>query len=230
MASTSNNTSGKEKVSEEAFRELKGRCQPLFEGDPSQAHSDASLLRYLRAFRDVDSAFVALLKYNKWRREYGVDSLSPNDPDIQSEMATGKIRLLPHRDLKGRPLLYIAARKHNAYDRDIDKITKFIVYMLELVCKKCDEDVIDNLCIVFDLKEFSMGNMDYQFVKNLIWLLSKYYPERLGVCLIINAPMIFYGCWPVIKPLLNEVTASKVTFVNSDQLIEYMHPDIIPQD
>lgn len=158
-----------------------------------------------------------------------------------------------------RPLLYIAARKHNAYDRDIDKITRFIVFMLvslyikritlliilekysnnihqkikfyldlsisksfikhkehcplfntcnkklcnvqEQVCRKCDEDVIDNLCIVFDLKDFSMANMDYQFVKNLVWLLSKYYPERLGVCLIINAPMIFYGCWPVIRAL-----------------------------
>jgi len=69
-----------------------------------------------------------------------------------------------------------------------------------LACKKCNEDIIDSLCIVFDLQDFSTANMDYQFVKNLIWLLSHYYPERLGVCLIINAPTVFYGCWAVIKP------------------------------
>ena len=41
--------------------------------------------------------------------------------------------------------------------------------------------------------------MDYGFVKQLIWLLTKRYPERLGKCLIVNAPYIFMGCWLVIK-------------------------------
>ena len=38
--------------------------------------------------------------------------------------------VLQHRDLQGRPIVYIAARKHNAYERDIDRLTKFIVYVL----------------------------------------------------------------------------------------------------
>jgi len=29
-----------------------------------------------------------------------------------------------------RPILYIVVRKHSAFDRDIDRLTKFIVYML----------------------------------------------------------------------------------------------------
>lgn len=69
----------------------------------------------------------------------------------------------------------------------------------EDACKKCFEEVVDNLCIVFDLKDFGMNCMDYQMIKNLIWLLSRHYPERLGVCLIINAPTLFSGCWAVIK-------------------------------
>ena len=59
--------------------------------------------------------------------------------------------------------------------------------------------MIDNLCIVFDLKEFGLSCMDYQMIKNLIWLLSRHYPERLGVCLILNSPGLFSGCWGVIK-------------------------------
>lgn len=73
-------------------------------------------------------------------------------------------------------------------------------FFQEKSCAKCDEDIIDNLCIIFDLNDFSTANMDYQFVKNLIWLLSRHYPERLGICLVINAPVLFYGCWTVIKP------------------------------
>jgi len=41
--------------------------------------------------------------------------------------------------------------------------------------------------------------MDYGFVKQLIWLLSRRYPERLGKCLIVNAPFLFTGCWALIR-------------------------------
>lgn len=213
------------------FTELKERCQILFEADPSQAHTDASLRRFLRAFVDVDVAFKQLLKCNKWRREYNVEALSPNDPDIAQELACGKVHILRNRDNKGRPVVYVAVRKHNAYDRDADRLKKFLVYILESACKKCDENVIDSLLLVFDLKGFSMGCMDYQFVKNLIWLLSRNYPERLGACLIINSSLIFSGCWSVIRPWLNEVTASKVTFVSDEEeLCRYINPDALPPD
>lgn len=117
--------------------------------------------------------------------------------------------------MSGRPVIYIPAKHHSATDRDLEELTKFIVFCLvsvlrkviflksrcfqEEACKKCFEEVIDNLCIIFDLKDFSLSCMDYQVIKNLIWLLGKHYPERLGVCLIINAPTLFSGCWVIIK-------------------------------
>ncbi|XP_025087454.1 CRAL-TRIO domain-containing protein C3H8.02-like [Pomacea canaliculata] len=215
----------------EKFLELKERCKILFEADPSQAHSDASLKRFLRAFTDVDVAMKQLLKCNKWRREYGVDSLSPDDPDIAAEMTTGKVHILRNRDNKGRPVVYVAVRKHNAYERDIEKLKKFLVYILESACKKCNESVIDNLLLIFDMKGFTMACMDYQFVKNLIWILSRNYPERLGACLIINSPLIFSGCWTVVRPWLNDVTASKVIFLAGEkELCQYINPDALPPD
>ncbi len=32
-----------------------------------------------------------LLKCNKWRKEFGVDKLKADDPDIEFEMKTGKV-------------------------------------------------------------------------------------------------------------------------------------------
>ncbi|XP_071087390.1 uncharacterized protein [Haliotis cracherodii] len=218
-------------VTEKDFEELKDRCKILFEADPSQAHTDSSLRRFLKAFGDVDVAFKQLLKCNKWRREFGVAKLTPEDEDVMNELAAGKVHILRQRDSKGRPVVHVAARKHNVYERDIDKFTRFIVYILETACKKCNEDVIDSLCIIFDLKGFTLSCMDYQFIKNLIWLLSKNYPERLGICLIINSPMMFSGCWAAIRPWLNDVTASKVRFVADDlDLCKFVHPDALPPD
>lgn len=211
------------------FAELKQKCQLLFEGNPSEAHTDASMQRFLRGYGTVDAALVGISKYNKWRKEYGVDNFSANDPDIISEMAKGTAHLLRTRDVKNRPVLYIIARRHIAADRDLDKLTKFTVYLLELTFQRLDEQIIDNICLVFDMKRFSMANMDYQFVKKLIWLLGKYYPERLGVCIVYNAPVMFQGCWAVIRPWLNEITASKVIFVQSEsQICQYLNPDGLP--
>ncbi|XP_064481632.1 uncharacterized protein LOC135394698 [Ornithodoros turicata] len=216
-------------VSQEDFDELKKRLQMIFDADPEQFHNDYSITRFLRAFRTIDNAFQAILKCNKWRSEYGVKKISPDQPDIKKNLESKKAMVLGNRDFCGRPVVYIPACKHNVQDRDIDELTRFIVYILEEACKKCFEEVIDNLCIIFDLKDFGLNSMDYPLIKNLIWLLSKHYPERLGVCLVINSPSIFSGCWVVIRGWLDDVTARKVVFINSqEELVKYIHPDILP--
>lgn len=215
---------------ESDFKSLKERLQPIFEADPGQFHNEYALKRFLRAFQTVDSAFEAILKCSKWRREYGVASITVEDPSIKKNLDSKKAMVLRHRDFQGRPVIYIPAKNHNTSERDLDELTRFIVYILEEACKKCFEEVIDNLCIIFDLKDFGLSCMDYQLVKNLIWLLSKHYPERLGVCLILNAPAVFSGCWIIIKQWLNEVTASKVIFISSEgELMKHVHPDILPE-
>ncbi|XP_075235156.1 uncharacterized protein LOC142332563 [Lycorma delicatula] len=217
-------------VSKEDLNDLKERMKLIADADPSQYQNEFSLKRYLRGFKTTDAAFQGILKTNKWRKEYDVASLTHDNPIVKKNLEAKKACVLRHRDMAGRPVIYIPAKNHNANDRNIDELTKFIVYCLEEGCKRCFEEVIDNLCIVFDLNEFGLSCMDYQMVKNLIWLLSRHYPERLGICLIINAPGLFTGCWAVIKGWLDENTSNKVTIINSEEeLCKYLIPDILPQ-
>lgn len=51
-------------------------------------------------------------------------------PEIKINLEGNKARVLKHRDLFGRPVIYIPAKNHNATNRDIDELTKFIVYCL----------------------------------------------------------------------------------------------------
>ncbi|KAG4067319.1 hypothetical protein HA402_000310 [Bradysia odoriphaga] len=215
-------------VNADDLKSLKERMNLIAAADPKQKLNEFSLIRYLRAFKDVDSAFQAILKTNKWREEYGVKNL-PTSPAILNN--ADKARVLKHRDCSGRPVIYIPAKNHNASTRDIDELTKFIVNCLEEACDRAFEEVIDNLCIVFDLAEFSTSCMDYQLIKNLIWLLGRHYPERLGICLIINSPTIFSTVWPVIRGWLDENTSKKVVFANTEaELCNYLIPDILPTD
>ncbi|XP_043560069.1 CRAL-TRIO domain-containing protein C3H8.02-like isoform X3 [Chiloscyllium plagiosum] len=166
--------------------------------------NDKAFARFLRAFRSVDQAFNAILRYLKWRKEFGVDSITVEDSDIKTELRSGKAVLLEEKDNAGRQ---------------------------ETAGKQCDDDICDNFCIVFDMKDFSMNSMDYQFVKNLIWLLSNYYPERLGIWLIVNPPVLFSGCWVIIRSWLDENTAKKVTFITKpEQLAEYIRLEVLPRN
>lgn len=49
---------------------------------------------------------------------------------MKKHMEANKARVLRHRDMHGRPVVYIPAKNHNVNDRDIDELTKFIVYCL----------------------------------------------------------------------------------------------------
>lgn len=70
------------------------------------------------------------MKTNKWRVDYGVQELTPETECIKKNLELKKARVLKHRDMYGRPVVYIPARNHNVNDRDIDELTKFIVYCL----------------------------------------------------------------------------------------------------
>lgn len=60
--------------------------------------------------------------------EYGVAELGDNKELI--EKYSDKARVLRHRDMIGRPIVYIPAKNHSSSDRNIDELTKFIVYCL----------------------------------------------------------------------------------------------------
>jgi len=105
---------------------------------------------------------------------------------------------------------------------------QFIIWLMERGRYKLRDE--NPMCsIVFDMTGFGLSNMDYGLVKYLLEIFRDYYPETLGVCLILNSPWIFRGCWALIKPWLDPKTAKKILFVNSQSLLEdYLDIDYVP--
>uniref|UniRef100_A0A336LJK1 CSON007362 protein n=1 Tax=Culicoides sonorensis TaxID=179676 RepID=A0A336LJK1_CULSO len=102
----------------------------------------------------------------------------------------------------------------------------------ETACKKCFEE-IDNLLIVFDMNQFNLSFLDnkLQLTKNLVWLLSRHFPERLGHCLILNSSTVFIGVYQIIRGWLDEATTNKIVFINTEEeLCKYLIPDILPDN
>jgi hypothetical protein len=96
---------------------------------------------------------------------------------------------------------------------------------------------IETFAIVCDLEGWHLGlatSEAFTFIKHLASIDSDHYPERLGRCVIINAPKTLSISWKVIKTFLDDVTKKKVQILSDRKewlpvLLEFIDEDQIPR-
>ena len=188
------------------------------------------LIRYLKAFITVEDAHQALIKYCEWRLEENVDDMRVDDPDIVREMKVQRVIIVrDQKDKCHRPIMIALPRNHDKTETNRESLKKSVIFALETLSSLCDVTIIDNFNVLIDMNGFTLRNMDYEFLKVILWLLQNVYPETLGVCLVVNAPWIFWGCWQIIKYYLNAVTRSKILFMNSHaEMSDFVDVDSLP--
>lgn len=188
------------------------------------------LIRFLKAFLKAEDTFEALKKYYEWRAKYDVDNISEEDDKIKAEDSHGRgVIVNGVCDRYLHPVVIVYPYCHDKYHNDYESLYKYIIFKIEKICKICeDENNADQFCLIVDLKQFSLRNMDYNAIKKIIWFLKNCYPERLGVCLIINYPWLFCACWEYIKSWLNDVTRSKIIFCGQNELSDFLDLNSFP--
>jgi hypothetical protein len=78
------------------------------------------------------------------------------------------------------------------------------------------------------LQGVRLQNIDYDAAKRIIYMLTYFFPERLGICLLVGAPLFFSAAWHIIKPWLHARTQSKILFVQPSQLGSHIAPESLP--
>lgn len=211
--------------------EAVGRLKSQICMEYPEAHkfTDTTFLRFLRGRKhEEDKALRAFIRFIEWRQENDVDNISSRTDEFTTELESGKL-CTSFCDKEGRPVAHIFARKHNKYARDLDQIRKLIIFSLEDILKRANPEE-ERMVICFDLKGFSLNCMDYDAVKVLIDILGFNYPETLHRAIIVNAPFLFSACWAMIRPWLDPITASKVSFVKFHQLKEFFTDENMPTE
>jgi CRAL/TRIO domain len=63
-------------------------------------------------------------------------------------------------------------------------------------------------------------------------VLQNHYPERMHRIYVVNAPVLFWGLWNIVKPFVDPNTKAKLQFVSSmehavekDQAMPYQRAD-----
>jgi len=191
---------------------------------------DSVALRFLRARKwNVKKAIIMTTACLQWRCEWNVRALLEiGEQGIDEDVFKSGKAFIFGRDKENRPLSFVRARNHNKNTVPLFESEKFTLFLLE-TGRLSIKPPVEMCSIVFDMTDFSMNNMDYPYVKFVLHCLQNYYPECLGVCLIVNAPWIFNGCWKVIKPLLDPVVSSKVHFIKTEELKDFINDDQLMQ-
>lgn len=205
---------------------------------------DNFILRFIRARKwDVDNALLMISKSIEWRvKESKVDEvlrlselgcLEKKQEGVLKQFRSGKC-IIHGKDKKGRPIVIVRPRYHHSSEQTMEEVEIFTLLLIEYARLMLTEP-IDQCTLIFDLKGFTMSNMDYDPVKYMIGAFEAHYPESLGILLIHRAPWIFNGIWQIVKNWLDPVVASKINFtkhasdlekyIDSNQILKEMDGD-----
>ncbi|KAK0533228.1 Phosphatidylinositol transfer protein (PITP) [Tilletia horrida] len=166
-----------------------------------------SLLRYLRASKwDLATAKRRLTDTIVWRREYGVDSLDPDE--LEPEAESGKETVLGF-DKRGRPLHYMTPHLNNT--KESPRQMKFAVWILER-CIDLMPPGVEQLALLINFQHKSRNPTSIANAKLMLYILQNHYVERLGIALCINVPWIFKTFFAAIQPFIDPVTREKCKF------------------
>jgi hypothetical protein len=140
------------------------------------------LLRYLRATKwNVAEAETRIKATLTWRREYGMEKLTPDYISIENE--TGKQVLLGY-DIHGRPCLYLLPSNQNT--EKSERQVQHLVFMLERVIDLMGPDQ-ETLALLVNFSDTKSGqSASVGQARETLSILQNHYPERLGRALVIN--------------------------------------------
>jgi len=203
--------------------------------------SNECLLRYLRALKwDLKGAIQRLEDTLKWRRDFGMYSITPET--VEPEAVTGKEIIFGY-DVMGRPALYLIPSRQNTSESD--RQVQFTFWALER-CIDLMEPNVENITLLINFGDRAK-NPSMAQSRKVLNILQSHYPERLGLALIINVPFLVTMFLNLIMPFVDPVTREKIKInpkvveqgiIDADQVIkewggsvdfEYKHEEYWPQ-
>ncbi|KAJ3026906.1 UNVERIFIED_CONTAM: cytosolic factor, phosphatidylinositol/phosphatidylcholine transfer protein [Siphonaria sp. JEL0065] len=189
-----------------------------------------------------------LSNYISWRKSYNVDDIVSNlkYPEYAKVMEMYP-RFYHKTDKQGRPVYFEVMSNlcSKFLDGSITTPDRFVQYYVREYEKTLRYrfaaltakagTTIDKSCTILDLKNVPL--MQFNSIRKVLGqvthIAQNYYPETLGRMFIINAPLLFQGCWAVIKGMLDEATVAKISILGASyqkELLEVVDAANLPQE
>ncbi|TKY74354.1 Random slug protein 5 [Spatholobus suberectus] len=170
--------------------------------------SDASISRYLSSRNwNVKRAAQMLKQSLKWRKEYKPEEIRWEE--VADEAETGMMYRPNYHDKYGRSVLVMRPCRQNS--KSTQGQVKYFVYAMENAILNLPPHQEQVVWLV-DFQGFKLSDISFKVARETAYILQEYYPKRLGLAIIYNAPMIFQPFFSMVKPLLETETHNKIKF------------------
>jgi len=203
-------------------------AEEKLEAPPSEVAmglEDSTYLRFLRARNwDKNLAFEMYKATAKWRMTFqGMGVHNATEDTVVNELKSGKSFFYQY-DKKNRTVVYVKPRLHIPGAASPEEMERYIVWHMEIGKTLLKPGVLNGL-VVYDMNGFGLKNMDYQTMKTQIALLQNFYPESMGLTLVVNSPWIFSACWRILSGWIDPVAAKKILFIKQEELTQFIDKD-----
>ncbi|KAL1919018.1 uncharacterized protein VTP21DRAFT_2399 [Calcarisporiella thermophila] len=202
---------------------------------------DQILLRYLRARKwNVEAALQLLISIEKFHIEENIPELiAQGELGMEKHFkATGEKGwresfevskgYLHGVDKWNRPICFVDVKNHFRSHTDEEPLKKSTLLKFEMQ-RSLLEPPVETFCIVFNLSNVAMVNLDLDLARFIVTCCEAYYPESLGLLIIHNAPWFFGAVWRIIKLWFDPVVASKIRFTsNVGELLQFVDQEYLP--
>lgn len=186
--------------------------------------NDWFIVRYLlHQDRDVDLALKFLRESLKFRKDMEINTVKKEDlPENYFDVRAVQ---LYNRDHKGCPVLVIRTKVHikNTKTRRLQQ--QYMLYWVEQGMRVSDWGAVS---ILFDCTGASYSNWDMDMTRFILNVFKQYYPWGLCYFMVYNMPWYLSALWKVIKKWIPEKHVSRVVFVDSASIQEYIEKDQLP--
>jgi hypothetical protein len=163
---------------------------------------------------DVAAAAAGLCDTLAWRTEFGVESLAISRWDvIQTEALDGKAYCSAGRDRQGRPILMLRSANERTFDNKGPQCGNMVnlVYHMERTLASMHPQSDGKWTLVIDFRNYSILNAPPMSTSKMtIKIFQCYYPERLAVAILVDAPGLFRMAWKALSPFVDPQTKAKV--------------------
>ena len=188
--------------------------------------NDATYLRFARARDgDVEKALAMMTACCKWRKQFHPHRITLSD--IRDILALGTC-FCSGVCRKNRPILVMTPGATNPFPAE--KRIQLMVFILEETYRLGYEQ----LTWLFDFSKMGSRGKDDQSEKTrkeLLHILQDYYPERLGILLMINTPWYMRMFAAIVWPFLDKRTKEKIEMnVKLKQLPTHIDPSQLLQE
>jgi len=125
----------------------------------------------------------------------------------------------------GLPVVIVRAGNVMLSKMSYESMVRLNVYIIEKLLAVTQYECYT---VIFDYSGFSLGNINWSWLKDLMNLWTEYYPECSNIEYFINMPFVFRAVWSFVSPWLTARAKKAIVLCSGDykKLIrESIEPD-----